>query len=67
LLADSQWSVAPDEQDGIAIVGSRFDATTSTVNAGGGLPGRIYRLVNEVVLGSGRVDSRSIVLRVEKR
>jgi hypothetical protein len=31
------------------------------------LPGRLYRLVNQVVLLSGRVDSRSVVLRVEKR
>jgi hypothetical protein len=37
------------------------------VKAGGGLPGRIYRLINEVVTASGRVDSRSIVLRMEKR
>jgi len=67
LLAESDWSVAPDEAGGVTIAGSDFDATTSTVKAGGGLPGRIYRLINEVVTASGRVDSRSIVLRVEKR
>jgi len=64
LLAESDWSVAPDEAGGVTIAGSDFDATTSTVKAGGGLPGRIYRLINEVVTASGRVDSRSIVLRV---
>jgi hypothetical protein len=37
------------------------------VKAGGGTPGNVYRLVNEVVTASGRTDSRSIVLRVEKR
>ena len=67
LLAGSDWTVAPDEAGGVTIAGSDFDATTSTVKAGGGLPGRIYRLINEVVTASGRVDSRSIVLRVEKR
>jgi len=67
LLAGSDWSVAPDEAGGVTIAGNDFDATTSTVKAGGGLPGRIYRLINEVVTASGRVDSRSIVLRVEKR
>jgi len=51
----------------VSIVGSDFDATISTVKAAGGLPGRIYSLVNEVVLDTGRIDSRSIVLRVEKR
>jgi hypothetical protein len=67
LLAGSDWTVAPDEAGGVTIAGSDFDATNSTVKAGGGLPGRIYRLINEVVTASGRVDSRSIVLRVEKR
>jgi hypothetical protein len=67
IIAESEWSVVPDDLDGVSIVGSDFDATTSTVKAAGGLPGRIYSLVNEVVLDTGRIDSRSIVLRVEKR
>ena len=67
LLAASEWSVSPDETGGVSIAGADFDATTSTVKAAGGLPGRVYRLVNHVTLASGRVDNRSIVLRVEKR
>lgn len=67
LIAQSQWSVDPDETGGVAIVGSNFDATSSTVKAGGGTPGKLYRLVNDVVLQSGRTDRRSIVLRVENR
>jgi hypothetical protein len=67
LIADSQWSVVPDETGGVAIVGSQFDSSTTTVKASGGLTGRIYRLVNHVVLESGRTDNRSVVLRVEKR
>lgn len=67
LLAGSQWSVEPDEPGGVSVAGSDFDATVSIVKAAGGVPGRIYRLVNHVELASGRLDSRSIVLRVEKR
>jgi hypothetical protein len=67
LLAESNWSVEPEEAGGVTIAGSNFDATTSVVKAAGGAPGSVYRLVNEVVTASGRVDSRSIVLRVEKR
>ena len=67
IIAESEWSVIPNDIDGVSIIGSDFDATTSTVKAAGGLPGRIYSLVNEVVLDTGRMDSRSIVLRVEKR
>jgi len=67
LLADSSWSVEPDEIDGVAVVGSSFGDRISTVQAGGGAAGRLYRLANRVVTQSGRVDERSIVLRVEKR
>lgn len=67
LIAQSSWSVDPDEPGGVAVAGSDFDATTSTVKAAGGVAGKIYRLVNQVMLQSGRVDDRSIVLRVEKR
>jgi hypothetical protein len=67
LLAQSAWTVEPDEAGGVTIAGDDFDATTSTVKAGGGVAGRIYRLINAVVTASGRTDSRSIVLRVEKR
>lgn len=67
LVADSQWSVTPDEANGVSVAASDFDGTTTTVKAAGGVPGRLYSLVNHVVLDSGRVDNRSIVLRVEKR
>jgi hypothetical protein len=67
LLATSEWSVTPDEAGGVTIAGSDFDATVSTVKAAGGLPGHLYRLENRVTLASGRIDSRSVVLRVEKR
>lgn len=67
VLAASEWSVTPDEPGGVAVAGNDFDATTSTVKAAGGVAGSIYRLVNHVTLQSGRVDERSIVLRVEQR
>jgi hypothetical protein len=67
LLTQSDWSVIPDESGGVTIVGSDFDARTSTVKASGGVPGKIYKLVNQVVTDSGRTDDRSVVLRVEKR
>ena len=66
-LATSEGSVEPDEADGVTVDASSFTATISTVKAAGGKPGRIYRLINRVVLGSGRIDNRSIAVRVEKR
>lgn len=67
VLAQSRWSVDPDEEGGVSIAGSIFDDRTSTVTAAGGIPGRIYRLFNVVVTQLGRTDERSIVLRVEQR
>jgi len=67
LLAASLWWVEPDEPDGVAIAGDDFSPAVSTVKAAGGVPGRIYRLNNRVVTQNGRIDDRSIVLRVEKR
>ena len=66
-LATSEWSVEPVEAGGVTVEASDFDARMSSVKAAGRIPGRIYRLVNEVVMGSGRCDSRSIAVRVEER
>lgn len=67
LLAASEWSVDPDELGGVSIAGTDFDASTSTVKAAGGVAGRLYRLVNRITTATGRIDDRSIVIRVEKR
>jgi hypothetical protein len=67
ILMESDWSVDPDETGGVAIVGNSLGDRVSTVQASGGIAGRIYRLSNRVATQSGRTDERSIVLRVEKR
>lgn len=67
LLVDSQWSVTPDEGGGLTIAGNNFDSSVSTVKLGGGVRGHVYRLTNRVTTESGRIDDRSIVLRVEER
>ena len=66
-LTESSWTVSPAESGGLSIVSSRYDLLVSTVQVGGGTAGRIYRLTNHVVTAEGREDSRSIMLRVEKR
>lgn len=66
-LAESAWDVTPVEDGGVTVLGHGYDQLVATVKAGGGVPGHIYRLTNRVVLLSGLTDSRSIMLRVEKR
>jgi hypothetical protein len=67
LLAASEWSAAPDEVGGLTVAASDFGPSTSTAKAAGGIAGHVYRLVNRITTGAGRVDERSIVLRVEAR
>lgn len=66
-VAESGWAVDPVESGGIEIAGSRVDSAVATVTATGGIEGRVYRLTNHIALDSGLTDSRSIVVRVEKR
>lgn len=66
-LSASSWRVVPAEFGGVSVIANGFNATLASVTATGGVPGRLYRLTNHVVLSSGLSDSRSIVLRVEKR
>ncbi|MEO6433412.1 MAG: hypothetical protein ABIO29_05495 [Sphingomicrobium sp.] len=67
LIAASAWSVEPAETGGVTIVSADFSSSATTVKAAGGAVGKLYRLVNQVTTDSGRIDSRSISLRVEKR
>lgn len=67
VLSESSWSVVPVESGGLTIDGSRFDRASATVNVSGGLAGRVYRLLNQVVTSQGLHDSRSLLVRVEVR
>lgn len=66
-LVDSNWSVVPTEPDGLFVAASNFDEKVARVQVAGGTAGRLYRLVNTVATVSGREDSRSLMLRVERR
>ena len=66
-LATSDWSVAPDEPGGVSLVSHVFDLLVATATVAGGRPGHVYRVTNHITTTDGRDDSRSILLRVEKR
>ena len=67
LIATSDWTVAPDEPEGVSVVQGVFEPRTSTVTVQGGIAGHIYRLFNRITTMEGRADERSITLRVETR
>ncbi|MEO6579714.1 MAG: hypothetical protein ABIN83_01000 [Sphingomicrobium sp.] len=66
-LSSSDWSASPDEPGGVTLASSAFDSLVATATVSGGKAGSIYRLTNHVTTSDGRDDSRSIMLRVEKR
>ncbi len=66
-IVASDFTIEPIEPGGATIAGTSFDPTTAMVSVGGGIAGHQYRLINHVVLLSGREDERSIVLRMEQR
>jgi len=66
-IADSLWSVHPNEAGGVAIDGASFAATRTAATLTGGRVGHVYAIANHVTLSDGRSDDRSIVLRVEQR
>ena len=66
-LVSSDWAVSPVEAGGAVIVDNSFDPTVASAKVSGGIAGRVYRVTNHVLTVQGREDSRSVVLRVEKR
>lgn len=66
-LVASLWTVSPQEDGGLIIEASAFEAQRSSARLSGGIVGRVYRLTNRVTLSDGQVDERSVTMRVEER
>ena len=66
-VADSVWTIAPDEAGGLTLAGASHDLTRSTATLAGGIAGHVYRVANRVTLSDEQVDERSMTVRVEER
>jgi hypothetical protein len=66
-LVASLWTVAPQEEGGLAIEASAFETQRTSARLNGGRVGHVYRLTNRVTLSDGQVDERSVTMRVEER
>ena len=67
VVAASSWTVRPAEAGGLVVDADSFDLTQTTATLSGGLAGHVYSASNRVTLSDGRIDERSITLRVEDR
>lgn len=67
VLVASLWTADPDESGGVRVMTDQFDDSVARASISGGEAGKLYRLQNEIETADGRRDSRSIMVRVEKR
>ena len=63
----SDWGVSPAESGGLAIVEDAVEGARTRVTLAGGIAGHVYRVTGQVTLSDGRIDERSLTLRVEQR
>ena len=62
-IATSQWTVEPA---GLTLSAPMATASTTTVWVEGGTVGQVYRLVNRITTSAGRIEERTVVIRVEQ-
>lgn len=66
-ITASEWMIDPSEPAGIEVTATLLSPDRTGVVLGGGVAGRVYRVVNRVLLSDGRHDERTLALRVEDR
>lgn len=66
-IAASAWIVVPEEAGGIAVDGTTSEAARASATLEGGVPGHVYRVTNRVTLTSGRIEERTLSIRVDER
>ena len=63
--ADSEWTVTPSGS--LSVTADSHDTSTSSVTLSGGVSGNVYRVTNQINTSLGRIDDRSIVIRVQQQ
>lgn len=66
-ITNSRWSALPDENGGVVIAATMIQPTRTAATLTGGVPGHVYRVSNRVTLSDGRIDERTLTIRVEER
>ncbi|MBC7987880.1 MAG: hypothetical protein H7X93_14605 [Sphingomonadaceae bacterium] len=63
----AQWVVEPQEVGGVTTAADFISGSDTGAEFSGGIAGRVYRAACRVTLSDGRIDERSLLLRVEER
>lgn len=65
-IATANWSIEPDEPDGITTSADFIDGSETGARFSGGVAGQVYRATCHIDLSDGRSADRSLVIRVEQ-
>jgi len=66
-IISSSFSMSPIEAGGLAITATNFDTSASWAIVTGGIVHHTYTLTCTIETDQGRLDERSMVLRVQER
>jgi hypothetical protein len=66
-IADSYWTITPIEAGGLVLFANTRGAGRVTATLAGGIAGHVYAVSNRAIFSDGRIDERSIAVRVEAR
>lgn len=66
-IASSEWRVIPDGAGTIIVEAQSIDAGRTVATLSGGRNGGLYHITNKIGTSDGRIDERTLVVRVEDR
>jgi hypothetical protein len=66
-IASSTWTITPFETGGLTVLADTRTAARVTATLTGGKVGHVYAVINRAVFSDGRIDERTISVRVESR
>jgi hypothetical protein len=66
-VASSYWTITPVEAGGLAVLADTRSAARVTATLTGGVVGHVYAVSNRAIFTDGRIDERTISVRVEAR
>ena len=66
-ISTSEWTASPDGLTVMDEPAPGMSGTSTLVWLSGGVAGRTYRVTNRITTTAGRIDERSIEIRVRER
>jgi hypothetical protein len=66
-ITSSDWTITPVEPGGLVVLADTRTTGRVTATLSGGIAGHVYAVSNRAMFSDGRIDERTISVRVEAR